>query len=170
MEERPHSGDLELEEDLDFERRSWIIERIGWAVMVAVAFAALAGLLGPGPLSDTTAGAQGGRLRLEYPRFGRSGAPSILRVHLGPNTNQQEVVRVWLSRDYLEDIHIQGISPPPERVEAGPEQLTYVFLVSEPSRPTAVTFSVKPGRFGRQRGCMGLANGPTLCFGQFIYP
>ena len=170
MEERPHRGDLELEEDLDFERRSWIIERIGWAVMVMVAFAALAGLFGPGPLSDTSAGERGGRLWLEYSRFGRLRAPMTLRVYLGPNASQQEMARVWLSRDYLEGIHIQGINPPPERVEAGPEQFTYVFPVSETSRPTAVTFSVKPGRFGRQRGCMGLANGPTLCFGQFIYP
>ena len=170
MEERPHSGDLELEEDLDFERRSWTIERIGWIGMATVMLAALAGLLGPGPLSQTTAGGHGGRLWLEYSRFGRFKAPLTLRAHLGPNAGRQGSARLWLSRDYLENVQIQGVSPPPEQVEAGTEVLTYVFPVSDPSRSTAVTFSLKAERFGRQGGCIGLANGPTVCFGQFIYP
>jgi hypothetical protein len=170
MEERRHSDELEVQEDLDFERRSWIIERIGWGIMAMIGLAALAGLLGPGPLSRTTAGERGGQLWLEYSRFGRFMAPSIMRVHLGPNAGQQGSVCLWLSRDYLEGVEIQAISPPPERVEAGPGQLTYVLPVSGASDSTAVTFSLKTQQFGRRRGCVGLVNGPTLCFRQIIYP
>jgi hypothetical protein len=170
MTEPPHSGDLELEQDLDFERRSWTIERIGWVVMAMVGLAALAGLLGPGPLSETTAGEQGGPLRLEYSRFGRFRAPLTLRVHVGLNAGQQGPVRLWLNRKYLDAVQIEQITPQPWQVEAEPEQMTYVFPVSEPSRSTVITFSLKTGRFGRQRGCVGVADGPTLCFRQFIYP
>lgn len=138
--------------------------------MAIVGLAALAGLLGPGPLSETTSGEQGGPLWLEYSRFGRFRAPLTLRVNLGPNTGQQGSVRVWLSRDYLESVQIEQVMPQPAQVEVGPERLTYVFPVSDPSRSTAVTFWLKTEQIGRQRGCVGLANASTLCFRQFIYP
>jgi hypothetical protein len=170
MAERPHGGDLEIEQDLDFERRSWTFERAGWVVMAMVWLAALVGLLGPGPLSETTVGVQGGPLWLEYSRFGRFRAPLTLRVHLGPNADQQGPVRVWLSREYLEAVQIEQVTPQPQQVEAGLERITYVFAVSEPSRSTAATFSLKTARFGRQRGCVGMADGPSLCFRQFFYP
>ncbi|HSF30655.1 MAG TPA: hypothetical protein VLK82_09330 [Candidatus Tectomicrobia bacterium] len=170
MAERAHSSDLELNQDLDFERRSWIIERIGWVIMAVAGVAALAGLLGTGPISDTTAGELGGPLWLEYSRFGRFRAPLTLRIHLGPNANQHGTVRVWLSRDYLEGVQIEQVSPQPDRVEAGPERLTYVFPVSELSRATALTFSLKTAKIGRQRGCVGLATAVPVCFSQLIYP
>lgn len=170
MAEKSHSGDLELDQDLDFERRNWTVERVAWVIMAIVGLAALAGLFGPGPLSKTSIGEQGEPLWLEYSRFGRFKAPLTLRVHVGPNTGQQSPMRIWLSREYLEAVQIEQISPQPGQVEAGPEQLTYVFPRSEPQRSTAISFALKAEQIGRQRGCVGLTNGPTLCFRQFIYP
>jgi hypothetical protein len=170
MDEGPHSSDLDLAQDPEFERRSWAVERIGWVVLAMVGAAALAGLLGPGPLSNTTVGERGGSLWLEYSRFGRFRAPSTLRIHVGPNPSQQEQMRIWLSRDYLEGVQIEQVTPQPERVEAGPAQLTYVFAVSAADRPVVIIFSLKTAQIGRQRGCVGLADGPSLCFRQFIYP
>lgn len=170
MAEQPHSGDLELNQDLAFERRTWTVERVAWVIMALTGLAALAGLLGPGPLSETTVGERGGPLWLEYSRFGRFKAPLTLRVHVGPNTGQQDPLRVWLSREYLEGVRVEQVSPQPGQVEAGPEQLTYVFARSEPQRSTAISFAMKTEQIGRQHGCVGLIDGPTLCFRQFIYP
>lgn len=47
-------GDLEIEEDLDHQRRCWKLERASWAVMALVLLAAMAGLFGSGPLSWAT--------------------------------------------------------------------------------------------------------------------
>jgi hypothetical protein len=170
MAEKSHSGDLELKQDLDFERRTWTVERVSWVLMAVVGLAALAGLLGPGPLSKTMIGEPGGPLWLEYSRFGRFKAPLTLRIHLGPNAGQQGPARIWLSREYLEGVQIEQVTPQPGQVEAGAEQLTYMFPLSEPQRSTAVTFALKTEQIGRQRGCVGLVDGPTLCFHQFIYP
>jgi hypothetical protein len=61
-------------------------------------------------------------------------------------------MRVWLSPDYLEGVQIEQITPQPERVEAGPERLTYVFPVGELSRATAFTlYRVRGCRMGRNR-------------------
>jgi hypothetical protein len=170
MAEKSHTYDLEINEDLDFERRTWTVERLGWVVMAMVGLAALIGLLGPGPLSKTIAGEEGGPLWLEYSRFGHFKAPLMLRIYLGPHAGEHGPARLWLGRDYLESVQVESVTPPPVHVEAGPEQLTYVFALSEPTRSMAVTFSLKAEQIGRQRGCVGLINGPTLCFRQFIYP
>jgi hypothetical protein len=170
MGELSRSGDLELAQDLEFERRSWTIERIGWVVMAIVGLAALAGLLGPGPFSNTIAGEPDRPLWLEYSRFGRFSAPLTLRVHLGPSAGQHRLARIWLRRAYLEGIQVERVTPHAAEVEAGPEQLTYVFPVRDPSREMAVTFSLKAQQIGRQHGCVGLGDGPPLCFRQFIYP
>jgi hypothetical protein len=138
--------------------------------MAMVGLAALVGLLGPGPLSNTIAGEEGGPLWLEYSRFGRFKAPLMLRLHLGPNAIEHGPARLWLGREYLESVQVQTITPSPLHVEAGLEQLTYAFAVSEVIRSTAVSFSLKAEQIGRLRGCVGLIDGPTLCFRQFIYP
>jgi hypothetical protein len=170
MEEKSHTSDLQLDQDLEFERRTWTIERLGWVVLAMVGLAALIGLLGPGPLSKTIAGEEGGALWLEYSRFGRLKAPLTLRLHLGPKAGQHGSVRLWLSREYLEGVKVESVTPPPVHVEAGPEQLTYVFAISELTHSTAVSLSLKAEQIGRQQGCVGLMNGPTVCFRQFIYP
>jgi hypothetical protein len=48
------AGDLEVEQDLDFQQRTWALERAGWIVMLLIIAAALAGFFGGGPLSPTT--------------------------------------------------------------------------------------------------------------------
>jgi hypothetical protein len=41
-------GDLELEQDVQYQQRSWAFERIGWIAMSLIAIAALLGLTGSG--------------------------------------------------------------------------------------------------------------------------
>jgi hypothetical protein len=42
-------GDLEIQEDLPFQRREWLVERVAWGVMALLIVAALLGLFGTGP-------------------------------------------------------------------------------------------------------------------------
>lgn len=170
MAEKSQASDLELDQNPEFERRTWAVERLAWVVMAMIGLAALLGLLGPGPLSKTIAGEESGPLWLEYSRFGRFKAPLMLRIHLGPKAGQHGPVRLWLSREYMEGVQVESVTPPPVHVEAGPEQLTYVFAVGELTHSTAVSLSLKAEQIGRRQGCVGLMNGPTLCFHQFIYP
>ena len=52
-------GDLEIEQDHDFQRRSWRLQRAGWIVLSLVLLAGLLGLFGSGPLAHATVGAPG---------------------------------------------------------------------------------------------------------------
>jgi hypothetical protein len=39
-------GDVEINQDLDFQRRCWTVQRIGWIVMAVLVLSALLGVFG----------------------------------------------------------------------------------------------------------------------------
>lgn len=168
MPDVPHIGGLELDQDLEFQQASWTVQRVGWAIMALVIVATLLGLFGPGPFSKTTLSDQSASVWMTYHRFVRYQAPAQLRVHLRPEG--KDMVRLWFRRAYIESFQVQYVTPPPERVEAGPERLTYIFRVSDPQRATAVTFHLEPEECGPHSGYVGLENHPPLRFSQFVYP
>jgi hypothetical protein len=116
------------------------------------------------------AGRQDGPLWVEYHRFWRLQSPMTLRLHFGPEVARNDEVRVWLSRSYLEAMSVQHVTPQPQNVEAGPDRLTYVFTLSQPDRPTEVTFHIEAETPGSVPGQAGLENGPEVRFSHFIYP
>jgi hypothetical protein len=166
--ERPTG--LELEQDLEFQRRDWRRERWGWAVMMSLVAAALLGLCGTGPLSDRIAGEKGGVLWAEYQLFGRWQAPEELRVHVGPGQTRDGRVHVWLSRELVEKHDIEHVTPPPEGVEIVGDRYIYVFRAPAPDDEIAVTFTIKPERWGIKRGTVGIAGGHAVTIWELVYP
>jgi hypothetical protein len=167
-----HKGDLEISENLDFQRRVWAFQRVGWVLMALVVLVALLGLLGPGLLS-TSAKAENENANLsirEYERFLRFFKPTDLRLQLDPGATTDGEAHVWLDRQYVEGFQVQRVTPEPESVEVGPDRLTYVFNVDELEGPTAVAFNLQPQKFGRLQGQVGLEGEEPVSFGQFVYP
>jgi hypothetical protein len=163
-------GTLEIEQDLEHQRRSWTIQRLGWGVMALTILGALLGLFGTGPLSSTTTRSPDGVLALHYERFWRVQASMIVRLLLAPTSLREGEAHVWLSRAYLDSVSVEKVMPPPQRVEASPERLTYIFAIAPTSQPIEVRFTVEPQRPGRVAGQLGLANGTALRLAHFIYP
>jgi hypothetical protein len=163
-------GDLEITEDLPFQRREWLAERVAWTIMALVIAAALLGLFGTGPLSRTTAGDEAGPLWLEYERFARLLAPAPLRVHLGPGAARDKPVLVWIDRRYIENLELQQVTPEPDSMEVGDERLIFSFQWAEGNGPAAVTFNMRPSRVGSLSGRVGLINGTAIKIQQFVYP
>jgi hypothetical protein len=123
----PRHGDLEIQEDLPFQQREWIAERVAWAVMALLVAAALLGDFGTGPLSRTTAGDEAGPMWLEYDRFVRLLAPAPLRVQLGPGAARDGMVRLWIDRRYIDSFELQQVTPQPDSMELGIERLIFTF-------------------------------------------
>lgn len=163
-------GDIQVDEDLAFQRRSWQIQRVGWAIMALLILAALLGLFGPGPLSYATAGVQGSSLWVEYNRFVRFTSVQELIVHLGPEAVRGDEAPLWFSTTYIESLDIQGITPQPDAVEIGPDRITYVFLVDNPSEPFSVYFVIQPEKIGLLEAQIGVDEGELVRFRQFVYP
>ncbi len=163
-------GDLEVAQDLEFQRRSWRLQRIGWAVTCFVLLAALVGVFGQGPVSRMTASSEDGSFQVTYSRLGRHRAPDSLEIHLQPGTIQGDKARVWLDREYLQGVTIETMFPEPESVEAGPDRITYVFELAQSGKPTTLTFELLSEGMGWREGRVGIENSGPLRFSQFIYP
>lgn len=151
---------MEVNANIEFQRRAWVAQRVGWLVIAAIIVAALLGIFGGGPLSR--AAVEGDGLRLEYERFARLQQPTRLRLALSKTAPSE----VALKRGYLESFRIEQITPEPCEIEASGEWLVYRFSGSGTS---AVIFHLMPEEFGSAAGA-ARADGNPLAFRQFIYP
>lgn len=162
------TDDLEIDQDLAFQRRAWIVQRAGWAAMGALLGLAVVGLLGSGPLSRHEVRTPDG-LRVEYPRFARYETPETITVRVAPTASAD--VQVWVDRGYLERASVESVVPPPSRVEVAADRLVYVFPRHRRGEPVTITFRLQATRIGPASGRVGLVGGAApAAFRQLVYP
>ena len=166
----PRIENLEIEQDIDYQRREWAVQRAGWTIIALVIAAAMLGLMGDGPLSRTEVASADGSMRLEYERFARVGDTNFLRLRFRPVIDPEGRYRLWLEGEYQEATRVREASPTPERSEDDQGRVVYVFRSYEPERSTEVTFYVQPRRPGLRSGRVGVVGGTFVDFRQFIYP
>jgi hypothetical protein len=171
--DEPHSighPGLELEDDPDFQRRTWAFQRCGWVVIALILAAALLGLAGHGPLSHAHQIQRDAPLALEYERFGRHGSESTIRLHLLPGSTRQGRARVRLDRAFYENVDALQVVPEPESSAADARWITLTFATEQPERPTVVVINYTPTCYGPLPGRVGLEGTEPIRFEQFIYP
>ncbi len=166
-------SDLEVNEDLKFQRRDWAVQRVGWVAMALVALVALLGFFGgTGALrGEAKATNEDAVVSVSYERFLRFMKPTTLQIQLGQEAGKEGKVSAWLDRRYLDGLQVQQITPQPDSAKAGPEKLTYVFEVDDPNGTTTVSFDLLPEqKVGVLKGRVGIGDGEPVSFGQFVYP
>jgi hypothetical protein len=166
------ASDLEVDEDLSFQRRAWLVQRVGWILMLLFVAAALAGVFGAGALSRARAEVPG-LLSVEYERFGRFETTETVKVRVEPAATTAKTVRISIDRNFLESLRLESVMPAPSRVEVGSGRGLYVFDVVEPGAPMTVTFDFQPEKIGRSEGRVGLesASEPRyVALRRFVYP
>lgn len=169
-EKPPLVGDMQIEQDMEFERRDWVMQRVGWIVMLLMVVAALLGFLGQGPLTRLTAGGRGGPLAVEYYRFDRVQSPADLKVSLMPGSDAEGEVRVWIERQYMESISVEQITPEPAETEVWPDRLVFTFKRGDADGEAAIIFRFRHEEFGSHDARVGIVGGPEVSFSQFVYP
>lgn len=163
-------GQLQLEEDMRHQRHEWRAEQIGWALMLLVLIGAVAGLLGPGPLSQTVAGTEGSTLWVDYQRIARYQAPAELRIHFRNPDPGGEDGRLSLNRDFYEAVEIQTISPLPKSTLLTHDRVQFVFPADTRLGATAVTFHFHPIQRWRRPVSVSLDGGERRDFSIFVLP
>ena len=166
----PPAETLEVHEDFEFQRREWIVQRVGWGAMALLVLAALLGLLGRGPLSSANITTTDGAIRVEYDRFLHYHSQGELRIFVRAETADTNELRLWVDRDFLSKIELQRVTPEPERVEAGSDRHVFVFRVTDRSKLTLVTFQFEPNEVGSLTCRLGTVDSEPAQFGQFVYP
>jgi hypothetical protein len=163
-------GELDIDQDMDLQRKDWKFQHTGRFVMLLLIIAALLGAFGRGWLAKAEIGAREEPLRMEYSRIARHRSSDILKFYLAPHVAQSGKARLWLKRDYLEGLNIEDICPEPETVEADKDGWIYEFVIAEPAQPTEVVFHIKPDAIGLRSGAVGLMGQKRHAFTQFVLP
>jgi len=158
-------GDLEIDQHLGIQAFSWRLQQIGQIAIVLVLLAALAGLLGRGPLARTRVG-DPAAFAVEYGRFERRTQETTLIVRLGAQPSG--LAQLWVDASYVAAQPFQQVFPEPERVELRDGRLVMTLRISG-ARPE-IMITTRPEAFGSMRARMGLVNGPEVAFDQFVYP
>jgi hypothetical protein len=157
----------EVDEDLVFQQRDWRAQRVGWAVLALILTAGLAGLFGPGPLSDATASGGDG-LIVKYERFVRHGGQTDLTMRIA--SADPGPLQVTIGREYLAAFHVKQILPAPARVQAGDTDLVYTFDGPERAGPVELKFFLQPESLGSHEGGLSAGPGTAVTVRQFTYP
>jgi hypothetical protein len=161
---------VDLNQDMDYQRREWRAERIAWVFFTLVIVAALLGLLGQGPLSKARAGDPDAGLELIWERIDRNHAPTQMTLMLSPAVIQNGTARVSFTREYIDRIEIDEVVPEPQSVETTPDGVTYAFEAEDASQPVAVEVDFQYARPGMARGEVSVEGGPTLPISSFVWP
>jgi hypothetical protein len=160
---------IELEQAPEFQRREWTVQRVGWALMLLVVGAGMAGAFGRGPLSSRSAGGVG--FRLEYERLLRHRTPSTLELRVEQGAAVPDgTLRVWISGEYLQTMEVERILPEPEGVQVVADGFVYSFRTGIPDRGVTVFIDITPEGYGSEEGRIRLGDGPPLHFAQFVFP
>jgi protein-L-isoaspartate(D-aspartate) O-methyltransferase len=161
-------GDLDIRHDLNFHRRLFAVQRVGWVVLTLFILAALLGLIGAeGPLNEGIT--ENDRLRVEFERFLHQESPTRIQVIFRDPRGQR--VELWVSAGYLNQVRLQNVSPQPQEVIASHDQFRYVFKTTQPGEPLTVAMLFTPTSAGYLRGQLQAGNdNAPLNFSQFVYP
>jgi hypothetical protein len=155
-------GDLELEEDLAFQQKTWAAERVGWLVMALIALASIVGLIDTGPLSSTREG-NPNTLEVEYDRFIHLETPAQLRVKLPTKGS----FSIQLPFEYIERADISCVIPQPVNAVSEGGRVTYFFS----GRPgtAQVLFDMTAREPGSLKGSVQSGQ-HRVEFTQFVFP
>jgi hypothetical protein len=160
MSRKPRS--LEIDEDLNFQRKEWFFQRIGVALLFLFVLAALLGFTGMGgPMSRGAAGEPDGPVHVEYERFVRRGGLSTVKLHLRSAPGD---VRFWVAASYFEHVRIDSVAPTPELVSVETDR--HVYVIRSGSSDVTVTLEVEHEEAGTLDAEVGLVGGPSVRFSQ----
>ena len=159
----PRVGDLEIDQDLDQQRREWKLQRVAWFLMLLLGIAAFLGITGSGPYANATV--KTGAVEVVYPRFCRRDASSELLVRLPTLPHP----KIWLDARYLSNFQIDSITPPPHSVVEAAGGWIFEFLASPEQSTLSVSFRMTPETYGRIRGEVRRITGEAAVFTQFVY-
>jgi hypothetical protein len=153
------------EDDSDFHRREWKVERVGWAAMAVVVALALGGVFGRGPLSQATTG-QTPQATISYQRFARYGSSTSLQVTPAEAQSKGDL-HIEVDGAFIDANRIESLTPAPIEMRTAADRHVFTFSIEGAQ---TITFRLKPDRIGSNAGAFLVGSSPPLYVHQYVYP
>jgi hypothetical protein len=161
---------FQVDQDIAFQRRDWIFERIGWGALFLVVAAAAAGYLGRGRASERVAETADRSARVEYGRFERHGAPARLIVTVQRPQPRDTLVSIWIDDPFLDGVRMTQVTPEPVSQRSDARRTTFAFALSGGADRARVVFHFTPDALWAREAQVGVLGGAELRLNQFIFP
>jgi hypothetical protein len=162
-------GDLQIDQDMEFQEKSWKVQRAAWVFFAILITAGLLGIFGEGPVSASTTNDNQG-LEVSYERFWRMGKELELRFLFQPQAPPEGKLSLFIGREYLQDFHIRNILPEPDSVSAVPGGYLFEFNVRGDEPDFLVVFTLMPDHYGSYAMEVGQPEGQRLVINQLVFP
>jgi hypothetical protein len=163
------NDEFEVGFDQDFERKWYYAELAGRAVMILFVAAALAGLLGRGPLSHRRVYAAGGGLSVDYEPVARHNTPTTVTLHIPNETAAPRPVVVFVGQTMIEPMGLQRTVPLAESSTVNRDGLSLHFVI-QPNQPDAlIRLELLPTALGVVR-LQAAADGKHVAWSVFVAP
>ena len=167
---RSSSLKASLDSELPFQRKQWLIERIGWAVMAVLILYALAGGLGGGgPLSSAEVVAVDGSARVRYEKFARQLTPNTVEISVTQPPDGRPA-QLHVSGSYLTSMAVKSITPQPDATTVAENGYVFVFKRASGAGVTKLHLQLEPLQIGSAKGWLIINNGEKLAINQFVFP
>jgi hypothetical protein len=151
---------MELEESMKLQSRGWVVQRIGWFLLLGMILLSILGLFGSGVLSDKTV--TSGRFEAQYQNFGRRDAEMEVRLM----AQDGYIDSVSFVSSYLSGFRVESMVPAPVSQKNKGETIFYYF---GDSGAKEIVFYLVPKKNGAVKGSLGV-NDVRLELKHFIYP
>jgi hypothetical protein len=165
----PTSGGIELDQDLSYQRKTWKVERVGWAVMALLVGLALLGFLGSGPFSQARRSDESGRLSLVYERLSRHQTSTPLTIEVRGDAVAGSLA-LFVDREFLAGAELEQTLPQPDHVRIAGDRLVFSFRAERASVPVVIVFRLRPVTMGLRHGRLGVEGVGSLDFDQWVFP
>jgi hypothetical protein len=156
-----------IQENMTFQRRSWIVERVCWALLGLLICLAVPGLFSHGPLSEGRISAPDGAITLEYERFQR--ITRLARFTMTLPATGETSARLRLSAPFQDSYEIASLQPEPERSSASSDGLELAFAAPRTGDLRVVIWA-HPRRAGLVTMSAQAGDKTPAGFSMFIYP
>lgn len=133
-------------EDLAFQERWWLFERIVWSIFALVLLADCLGVFGSGWLANARLDQPASGMNVKYERVERTNSPSMMELHFAPDAAQNGAVHLFISESVVKELGADRVIPAPAQSVIGNGGITYTFPANAPR--STVSFELMPPRPG----------------------
>src|SRR5688572_10160657 len=98
---------MDMRDEIELHEKGWIIQRIGWVLLMLMLIAASLGLFGNGILSNKYLATN--TASVSYERFGRFDSPMKIKINAGA----QGRLELKIPQTYLRKMELDKIVPQP---------------------------------------------------------